>query len=101
MDDCLTYKASFGNAYSPEYRADLSYSLYTTEEFIKNDSLEIRMSDIAGSTALNSSENECVNITFSWDAEYLGMHIAITDIDLNVEYTIVSGEDGLFKFYEL
>ena len=100
VTDNLRYQASFGNVSSAEYQQELKYSLYTTDEFIKNEDIELKM-NVVNSNALDSNKNEDVNITFSWDAEYLGMHIAITDIDLEIEYSINNDEEGIFKFYDL
>ena len=98
--DNLTYQASFGNVDSGEKMEEIRYSLYTTGEHAKDGNMTAKL-DILNSSALNSNNNENVNLTLSWDAKYLGIHVAISEIKFEVEYSIRSGEDGIFRFYNL
>ena len=98
--DNLTYQASFGNVDSGEKMEEIRYSLYTTGEHAKDGDMTAKL-NILNSSALNSNNNENVNLTLSWDAKYLGIHVAISEIKFEVEYSIRSGEDGIFRFYNL
>lgn len=100
VTDHLTYQASFGNVSSEEIKQEINYSLYTTGEFAKDGNMEARL-NVLDSNVINSDSNESVNLSLEWDAKWLGIHVAISEVNFEVEYTIATEDEGIFRFYDL
>ena len=101
LKDEITYQASFGGVESGETKQEIKYSFYSDSEHSIDGEFDLDLNVLSSDRVLSGDGNENVNIALSWDAEYLGIHIAISKIEFEVEYSIAVDADGLFKFYDL
>lgn len=96
LKDTICFDFKYGNLQA-YHEDEIKYSWYTTEARARKDDI----SEVLNLKDEISETSKDLEITVSWDAKYVGMYLEITDIKLEVEYSVITDGSGTIIYYDL